>query len=136
MGNAQHDYKQRRDTKGKSATTTRNKTSFANFKFVQYTPTAADKAALRQRNSDPAYVVGELFTLVGEGYKLSLSFKSDGSVYTATLSCNDGESPNSGLLLTGRGADPITALTWLHYLHYIRFEGTWLNDEEATWDLE
>jgi len=104
------------------------------YQFVQYTPTTEDKLAIKSWNYDPTQCLDSLLVLLEDGYKLSLSFKSEDSTFTASLTCNDVASPNHKRILTGRGREATAAIRWIAWLHYIRFEGTWLANEEASWD--
>jgi len=128
-------YDAKQSSKGRAKVGSKSAPIPSDYKFINYTPTEADKSAIRASVPEHARWLAEIAWATQDGYKLSLSFKPEGAVFTASLTCNDPASGNYKCILTGRGTDPTTAYLWVAYLHLVRFEGAWLGSEDATWDF-
>jgi len=128
-------YDNKQGSKGKPSVGSKSAPIPTGFKFINYTPTEADKTAIKSASSQHARWLEQITWATQDGYKLSLSFKHQGAVFTASLTGTDEQSPNYMYILTGRGASPDAALIWCAYLHLIRFEGAWLGNEDSNWDF-
>lgn len=71
--------------------------------------------------------------VTADGYKFSVSFDDENSAYQASLYCKDADSPNSGLMLSLRHIDPITAIKALRTVHVDVYAGVWMTREDFDW---
>jgi hypothetical protein len=63
--------------------------------------------------------------LLQQGYKLSLSWDAENSVFYSTLTQTGEESPWRGWALSGRGPTPEGALKMLFYKHFTVLKEDW-----------
>lgn len=85
----------------------------------------ADKAHLADNADSLIECVMELAGCVRDEYSLRVAFDRHSLRYNALLTCVADGIPNTGLILSVRGAAPTDALYALHYLHFVKSEGLW-----------
>lgn len=94
--------------------------------FVNHTLTAEEKRAYAQWRLAEEVETNVLPTLLGEGYRVSLSVDKRSSAYMAAISTKDPVSKNVNLVLTARaGSDPLEAACRAMFLHYYILEEEW-----------
>lgn len=123
-------------SKPKNTGKTAGGNSFSDYNFIRYSPTVQDKAAVKTFIASGVDPMSALMDILENGYKLSLSFDAKNDCFIASLTCNATADTNFKSILTGRGADPTTAIYWLAYLHFHRFDGVWVEDTMGGWDLD
>lgn len=94
--------------------------------FVNYTPTAEDKKGYKKWAAEEDLFANSLPTLLGDGYRLSLSMDKLTSAFMAAISTKDSNSINAELVLTARaGSDPWEAAGRAMFLHFHILEEVW-----------
>lgn len=99
--------------------------------FIDCELTTEDKYLLKTTDATHDYPPLPTITkLVEDGYKFSLSFDKKNDTYIASLTDQDFASPTEGYTLTGRGGEPIKAITALLFKHFIKLEDGWITPAE------
>lgn len=96
------------------------------FDYVPLSLSKNDKAEFMvwlQANTQP--IPDLLHHLVTEGYKVSLSGDLTHDAFVASLSINDKDHMNYGLIMTGRGPDLSGALHMVAYKHWVMTDCDW-----------
>lgn len=75
------------------------------------------EAAVEDYCRDPQKVWKDLVNEMLAGYKVSVDYVSKDDVFKATLTCNDTESPNSGLSLTAWAETTLDAIGCVLFKH-------------------
>jgi len=65
-------------------------------------------------------------------YKVSFSFDSYNTAYTATLTCNDPSHPDAGWCLTARGETLEQALTTVIWKDTVAITNNWTDEKQAS----
>jgi hypothetical protein len=114
------------DTRSKGVPAgTRGKGTSQTSTFVAAEPTKAHIAQLRQMYLTHEELDDALGNLVDDGYKFTIKYDTFNKATVVFLFPEDG-SPNSGLILTGRGRTVSKALRQLCYKHYVMLETDWV----------
>lgn len=100
--------------------------------FVQLELVEADKPAVRALRDDPERLADNVYGMVDDGYKLSISYDTgnDSYVFSATGKREAGR--NAGLTLTGRGGAIVSAMAALWYKHDTLLQRDWSNAATKT----
>lgn len=98
---------------------------FGDRKFINYRLDDADKAWLAEADLVQEYPLQRMFSLVEEGYKLSVSPASEGRSAIVSITDTEVSSPFYNHTLSGFGTNPIDAWYALAYRHFTKAEGDW-----------
>ena len=94
--------------------------------FVACELTESDRLRLKSwRVDNEERVWDRFYTLVDDGYKLSLSYDSHGNAYVASMTGKATGTGNDGLTLSGRGGTLHNAVSSLVFKHEILLERDW-----------
>lgn len=94
--------------------------------FVNHTLSEADKRSYAQWIQTEDTLDNTLPTLLGDGYRLSLSMDKRSSAFMAAISTKDASHVNANLVLTARaGTHPWEAASRAMYLHYYILDEVW-----------
>lgn len=98
--------------------------------FVNYhLPIEVKKEAEKYRESWD--LLGDILpTLVGQRYKVSLSYNPKDDAVVASATCKDPVDANYQRTLTAFGPDVHEAVLRLCYIHFVVFEGTWPDEQQ------
>lgn len=93
--------------------------------YINWQPTAEDKArleAMKQHNFKTDDLLEEAIL---DGYRFSWSWDDYNSSYTASLYCTDPENSNAGWCATMRGSTLVAALERVLFFHYVIANRDW-----------
>lgn len=113
---------------------------FNDAQFVRYELSVEQKTHLKTEWA-PAAEPNHLLTAFCEaGYKVMFKYDTFSSCYACFVQRVDGRAENEGLILTGRGSFPMSALLEAAYKHSVLFEGVWpvpmTRQQIEAWDAE
>lgn len=100
--------------------------------FANVELTVGQKLQAKTYMQDVARVWDNLFALIEENYKLTISYDEQRSAYNLSLTCKGKGNINQGLTLTGRGGSVEAAAVSLWFKHEIILEGDWNRAAQAT----
>ena len=69
-----------------------------------------------------------------DGYDLKVRYDDYSQCMSAQLYCTDANSPNAGWCLSVRASDWVSAMWRVLYLHFIAFEGVWIDPTNTGWN--
>lgn len=116
----------RDEKRGRKADVARDKAKADGWRgFVNVELTAAQKKDAAKLLTDVARLWDNLFALIEDGYKLTVSYDFDHEAYNVSLTCRADDDPNKGLTLTGRGGSVEAALVSFSYKHVTILEKVW-----------
>lgn len=120
-------YEKRKRKSGSQQTGTTDATTVftGQHKFINVTLTDQDKDWLSSNEGALYDSIVELMEAMGREYALRVAYDYKTSRFTAMLTCLVNDHPNSGLILSMRGATPADAIYALHYVHEHKSEGLW-----------
>lgn len=99
---------------------------FGEFRFANIEFTAQEREDFKLQFSEGEFEGFSIAYWLEQGYKVSFSLGNAGTTCTCSISCKEAGHPNSGLIITGRGRDPATALASVSYkIHVLCADGLW-----------
>lgn len=93
--------------------------------FVNVELTTEQKLEAKKLLNDAPRVWDNIFSLISEGYKMTLSYDDARSAYNLSMTCRAERDPNKGLTLSGRGGTEHSAAASFWYKHRVIFLGKW-----------
>lgn len=120
-------YEKRKRKTGSEQTGTADTTSVftGQHKFVNATLNDKDRDWLGSNEGTLYDCVVELMEAMGREYALRVAYDYKTTRFTAMLTCLVNDHPNTGLILSMRGATPADAIYALYYVHEHKSEGLW-----------
>lgn len=100
--------------------------------FVNVNLSEEQEADKRVKFPDAVSVFEALSRAVESGYSVSIKWDEYSSSPAAFLRSSDDHPDNGGLVLSGRGGTPGSALREVLYLHYVVLLENWLNAKPRT----
>jgi len=94
-------------------------------KFINVTLNDQDRNWLDSNDGTLYDCIVELMEALGGEYALRVAYDYKTTRFTAMLTCLVNDHPNTGLILSMRGATPADAIYALFYVHVHRSEGLW-----------
>lgn len=108
--------------------------------FVNYSLSKSNIAALRSWYKDHFGDTDWLLDLTTEGLKVTFSYFERTDTYSCWLVPMNEADENYGLILSGRGSSPTSALVECVFKHRVLFKGKWpkptADGSSWTWDRE
>ena len=108
--------------------------------FVQFELSELQKKQIREWAKNEFSFEESVVGLVDSGYKITFKWDDYGSCYGVFVTPAQADTSNVGLILTGRGSVPATALAEALFKHLIIFNGIWPRSgsraKPLTWDAE
>lgn len=99
--------------------------------YLNFTPTAADKTALRDFLASGGQPLDWLVNVLSNGYRMSVSLDTYHAAFSASLYDTDSQRNTAGWNLAQRADDPYSAITRLLFVHVELLEGNWLSLVDA-----
>lgn len=93
--------------------------------FVNVELTANQKAEAKRMLTDLPRVWDNVFGLVEEGYKMTLSYDEQRTAFNMSFTCKRRGDANQGLTLSGRGGSVEAAAVSFWYKHYVVLQMAW-----------
>lgn len=109
---------------------------FNDAKFVNWSLTAEEKVACKEWLVVDGDVDNALLTFIEEGNKVTCSYDSFRSCFTASLIPSDDKSPNKGYILSGKGSTPLKAIKQALFVNYRIMDGEWSTYSTASYAEE
>ena len=106
------------------------KVPFADFRFVRIEFTASERDDCRSQLEVGEFEHVSIRDYNDEGYKVTFAKDRDGDTYLCSVSMPHSDHHNAGLILTGRGKNPDTALGVVSYKHLVLCEDTLWREAE------
>lgn len=100
--------------------------------FVNVELTADQKPLCKALLSDVERLAENVYGMVEDGYKLSLTWDDVRECYNLSLTCKARGNPNNGLTLTGRGGSIPAAMASFWYKHDAILMGAWGNGASSS----
>ncbi len=100
---------------GPKNTGQKSRVAFADYRFVRIELTEAEKVEFRSLLASGELEGMDIDAWLERGYKFTLTRDSKGGGVIASLSQQNVDSEDAGLILTGRGGDTVTAMAVLTY---------------------
>lgn len=100
--------------------------------FVSLELNDQQKAEAKKLMIDHERTVDNVWALVDDGYKISVSYDAYHSAYVCAATCRDALSVNNGLTLTGRGGGILAAMASLWYKHDVVCGRNWTTHANAS----
>lgn len=97
--------------------------------FVQLELNEYDKTQAKLLRDDGERLADNVFGLVDDLYKVSLSYDTYNDMYVCSATGKDPKSPNNGLTLTGRGGSLLGAMAAFWYKHDVLLDHDWTTAE-------
>jgi hypothetical protein len=113
--------------RGKSKTSVRTAAGGKQWtNFVEISLAGHDMAQIEAAFGTVDALFDALTTMLGEGYRLSMSYNPQNDAVIASVTCKDEESVNAGCTYTSFATDWVTALKIAAYKHFVVTEQNWL----------
>lgn len=100
---------------------------FNDVQFVNWSLTEEHKAACKIWLKTLEDVEEALHSTIEAGYKVTLSYDTYRSCYTASIVPTKDAKSNQGFILTGKGSTPLKAAKQAMYIHYLVMDEEWAN---------
>lgn len=114
--------------------------AFKQAQFVNYTLSKSEVARLRKWFTEHFNDRDWLSDVTQDGYKISFSFDERTKTSACWFIPRDPDGENGGMILSGRGGNPTSALVECVFKHCILFDKRWpspdASGETWTWDKE
>lgn len=106
--------------------------------FYNWTPDKQEKMAIKEHLVKPAKVLDTIWDLAERGYKVSISYEAKSTACLVSVTGTTCENGNRGWTITQRHADPLVAISALHWWIAIANDfGEWpegeANDDWLNW---
>ncbi len=106
--------------------------------FVAVTLTDKDRASIKAWAKTTAEVSDMMHKIIEAGYKLTFSYDERNEAHVVWMTPTNAKHENNGLILSGRGRNPVNALYQALWLHFIKYKGVWPRPDGqvklTTWD--
>lgn len=113
--------------RGKAKTSVRTAASGKQWtNFVEISLAGHDMEKIEQEFGTTDALFDALTTMLGEGYRVSLSYNPQNDAIIASVTCKDDESVNAGCTYTSFAVDWVTALKIAAYKHFVVTEQNWI----------
>lgn len=113
---------------------------FVKSTFVDYTLTNSEIAKMKSWVKDIGNVSDMMHQIIEGGYKLTFSWDERNNCHCCWLIPATKQNDNSGLILSGRGRNPVNALVQCLWVHFVKYKANWPGREKQeklpTWDDE
>lgn len=106
-----------RDPKNKSVTKP-TQPRFNDVQFVNWSLNPEEKSACKAWDLSREDYANAIGGLIEGGYKVTVSYDSFRSCFTASIVPTKDAKSNQGYILTGKGSDPLKAIKQVLYIHY------------------
>jgi len=98
-------------------------------KFVSCELTDAERDKCKNNLVEPNELLETVSDLVGNGYKITVSYDNRSDCVSAFLTGTPGQRTNKGLALSSRAPDAQGALTVLFFKHFEKLKENWADNE-------
>lgn len=113
--------------RGKARTSARTQASGKQWTtFVEISLAGHDMAQIEAHFGTDDALFDALTTMLGEGYRISLSYNPQNDAIIASVTCKDDESVNAGCTYTSFAMDWVGALRIAAYKHFVVTEQNWV----------
>ena len=106
--------------------------------FVAVTLTDKDRLAIKAWVKDRTDVSDMMHKIIEGGYKLTFSWDEKNSAHVVWMVPTHPKNDNAGLILSGRGRNPVNALAQALWLHFVKYKAVWPRPDndtpKPTWD--
>lgn len=113
---------------------------FQKSTFVDYSLTPRELAAMKQWAKERTDVSDMMHKVIETGYKLTFSWDERNQCHCCWMIPAVPQNDNFGLILSGRGRNPVNALCQCLWCHFVKFKAAWpgkqANEKIPTWDDE
>lgn len=113
---------------------------FNDAQFVRYELSKEEKTRLKGEFAPTAEVGHIMHAFCEAGYKVTFKWDNYSNCYACFVQRADDGERNAGLILTGRGSLPLSALVEAAFKHGVLFDGDWpvpmTREQVEAWDAE
>ncbi len=104
---------------------------FNDVQFVNWSLSDEDKAKCKAWLLGGGELDDTLGLLIEDGYKITTSWDTYRSCFTASIVPTKDAKSNQGFILTGKGSTPLKASKQVLYIHYHIMDGDWASYSTA-----